>query len=557
MFQSGGGRSIREIIEQYVVYPEVSIHYEAEESECVCDYLSEEKFLEELHRAVPKPEDGIYKPVRQIIVPEEIFRKIQDCYPEILWEERPRVDIYCLPLDYFSHSPLIKGVTMIAKASGKAVWRAEGLDEKYVPAVNLSLTPVYSREFPFMDKLPQLIIQPEMPNENREELKRRILPQIRSCLLESGINLNLSPFTFSEVFRSISLEKEHGIQGVTFEEFRAFQQTVLGRSFFVQKDYLEDTDCYKSWFEQYFRSQCTESDGSISVSAHNGIFADGSQLLVLGNSVVSCTICILKDRFCPELDLARNRIRNLPLEAVCHLDAITDHIMYSTGIQDACFNESEPVYRYRDEGTRASLEEYAGIFERAPELLSQLHFFTEFGVRTIKSLKDELDRHEKVYVYTKQARPIHMAALLCCFSLTVSSFGLDYERRIFVTKRADASELEKYLAFPPALFLSGTPDCDPFLSGYDRFGLRSGKPYNVAHPFSVWLIHNREVLQNRAPGIYTQIIVRLINGFDIVQRINESLNRLRKIPKLGTEVFRDLSHDDFFTVSSDLDYWFV
>ena len=176
VFQSGGRRSIREIIEQYVVYPEVSIHYEAEESEFVCDYLSEEKFLEELHREVPRPEDGIYKPVRQIVVPEEIFQKIQDCYPEILWEERPRIDIYCLPLDYFSHSPLIKGVTMIAKASGKAVWRAEGLDEKYVPTVKLELTPVYSDEFPFKDKLPQLLIHPEMPNENREELKRRILP---------------------------------------------------------------------------------------------------------------------------------------------------------------------------------------------------------------------------------------------------------------------------------------------------------------------------------------------------------------------------------------------
>lgn len=126
--------------------------------------------------------------------------------------------------------------------------------------------------------------------------------------------------------------------------------------------------------------------------------------------------------------------------------------MYGTGIQDACFNESEPVYRYRDEGTRASLEEYAGIFERAPELLSQLRFFTEFGVRTIESLKDELDRHEKVYVYTKQARPIHMAALLCCFSLTVSSFGLDYERRIFAQKGQMHLNWKNILPFRRHLF---------------------------------------------------------------------------------------------------------
>jgi hypothetical protein len=558
LFQAGGLRSLKEIMDQYVVYPEVSIHYEAEESDCVCDYLSEEKFLEELHCNFPKPEDGIYKPIKQIEVSDEVFQNIQDCYPEILWEERPRVDIYCLPLDYFSHSSLIKGVTMVAKASGKAIWQAEGLDEKHIPTVELRLTPVFSSNFPFMNKQPRLIIEPHILNENRNDLKKRIIPQIKKYLLESGINIYLSPFTFAEIFSSISLEKTNCIQGVTFEEFRAFQQTENGHNFFVWKDDWKNTRYYKSWFEQYFKFRNIDSEGNLSVCAHNGIFADDSQLLVFGNSVISYTICLLKDRYCPDFNLARNRIFNLPLETICQLDVITDRIMDCISVYDNRFSDRELQYCYRDASTRASLKEYIEIFKNTPELLYQLHFLTEFGVETIESLETKLDRYGKVYIYTtQQIRPIYMAALMYRFNLVVDTFQLDYERRILAIKSANVSVLEDYLDFPPALFLPSTQKCDSILAGYDKYGLRSGKPYSATHPFAVWLIHNRKLLQTKAPGIYTQIILILINGFDIVRHINESLNRLRQIPKLGIEVFRDLSHDDFCTISSDMEYWDV
>ena len=150
-----------------------------------------------------------------------------------------------------------------------------------------------------------------------------------------------------------------------------------------------------------------------------------------------------------------------------------------------------------------------------------------------------------------------MAALMFSFDLTVSTFELDYEKRILATKRADVSLLENYLDFPPALFLPSTQKCDSILAGYDKYDTRSGMPYNATHPFTVWLIENQKVLQTKAPGIYNQIIIKLMNGFNLIRRINESLNRLRQIPKLEIEVFRDLSHDDFCTISSDWEYWFV
>lgn len=557
LLQSSSMHSFWKIIEKYVVYPEIPIVYEAEEMNQTYEYPSEVKFLEDIYNAVPKPEDGIYRPIMQDDICDEAFQQIQERYPEISWEERPRIEFYCLPLDYFSCSPLITGATIIAKAGGKGVWRAECLDEKYIPTINLRLSPVWAGKYKFLQKMPQFIIEPQIRYEDKISLKKRILPNIRSFVLESGININLSPYTFSEVLPSISLKGKSRIPDVTDEEFRVFQAISNG-SHYTSKpknDTFEHFPIYDSWFKQYFDTRHFITEGNLSTNAHNGVLSDYSQLLVFGTSVVSTTICILKDRYCPTFNLARSYIRELPLETICHLDAITDRIMNCIGVYNVRFDDRNFEYCYRDRMITAPLREYDEIFSRSPELLSNLHFLTDLGIETISSLKAKLDKNKKIYINIRQTRPIHQAALMLNFNLTVSFLGLDNEQSVFITKRTISRVPEIYLDFPPALFLPSSQNDSSILSCCDKYTYRSFAPYNEAHPFSAWLMNNHTELQAKAPDIYFTLIGILTQGLDIIERIDECLHQLHNIPKLGVKIFRDLSADDFLKNPSDLDYW--
>lgn len=552
LFQSGGVRGFQEIIDQYVVYPEIPIHYEAEEIGCSYDYLTEEEFMEALHHAVPKAEDGIYGPVGHIDLDESIFKGIQAYYPELKWEEKPRVDLFCMPLDYFTDSPLIKGAALVARCSGKAGWHAEGLDEKYIPAIELVLAPIAEEPATGRVKPALLIINFTMPHNNAVELKRRIIPKLRTFLSQSGVDTSLSPDTFFALLNAIPFESIQGIEGVTKEEFRALQAILMGRVWVELDHVFENVSCFQPWFGKYFKSGGFIYEGNCSVNAHNGIYIDDSQLLVYGNAVVSNTIVILKDRYCPRLGLSRNFIYSLPLETVCQLDAVTDQILCTMGISKRCFDDRKMRYHYRYAVDDAPLKDYLEIFGRIPGLMSRLYFITELGGMSLPELKKELGQKDKIYVDIRQSRPVHMAALISNFNLEIAAFECYNDRRILVTRKDSPFNLDKYLDFPPALFMSVVQKDGSVLSGCDKLLLNSNFPYNEAHPFSNWLICNRETLQCKVPGIYSQMILKLISGNEIIQSINKNLDQLRRIPKLGVEVFRDLTVDDFYVYTSVL-----
>lgn len=137
IYQSGGYHTFKDIVDKYVIYPEVPIHYEGDDG--ICDYKTEQNFLDDLHKLVSQKEENHYQPIERINISDEEFQKLQRKYPRIVWEENPSIAIYCLPLDYFTNCNLIKGVTIFFKAEGKGIWQDKDLNEDFRPQVNLSL----------------------------------------------------------------------------------------------------------------------------------------------------------------------------------------------------------------------------------------------------------------------------------------------------------------------------------------------------------------------------------------------------------------------------------
>lgn len=541
LYQFGGAQSFKDIIDKYVIYPEIPIHYEGIEG--TYDYKTEQEFLDNVHKLIPKPCDDIYHPIERIPISEENFQELQSKYPEIVWEEKPSISVYCFPLDYFTCNPAIKGAVVIASADGKGVWQSTGLDEKYIPKVRLS-THMHSR----VDGM-YYHVSVEMDIDALNELKKRVLPVIMSQLQDLNIKFDMEKDFYSKenVISSLSFQKS---DDVSLEEIHVYQAVL---SVYMCKFKKFDFNQFP-WYQHLFSQQFWFNNGFVNISSvntHNGIFADDSPLLPFEESFVSNTFLILRDEYCPSLNLSRNRIDNLPLEAMCSFEILVNQIQSNFGV----YTERNRIITYRNNNRHTGLvttKEYWKVFDCIPDFLSSLYFRTDNEAMTLYDIKNILQTQDKVKInYIEINKNFYAAVLMKYFDLM---FELSDKKRIsiFVVKRAETTLMDVLSCFPPSLFLL------PISNELTAFGIlgeryRCIPHYNANHSFASWLIKNQVALQSTVPGIYNQLIKQLRNGDNIIEKINLTLLQLRQIPHLGIEITEDLTMDDFIYIQ-DVDY---
>ena len=116
LYQSGGYRGFREIVDKYVVYPPVPIHYEGPEG--AVDYTTEDEFMERVHQAADLSDQAregefvFHLNKKQL----DYFRRN---YPEAVIEEMPGIQLKCVALDRYTESPYLKGMMVLAKSVGR------------------------------------------------------------------------------------------------------------------------------------------------------------------------------------------------------------------------------------------------------------------------------------------------------------------------------------------------------------------------------------------------------------------------------------------------------
>lgn len=540
LFRSGGSRSFKDIIDDYVVCPEIPIHYEGIEG--VFDCKTEQEFMNEVHQLTPEPVDGVYRPIEQIDIPEEDLQRLSQRYPELQWIEKPRIVIYCVPLDYITDDPLVTGATVIAKAEGKAVWNADGLDPRFVPQVELGL----SAHSLASENIYHMHMRFELAADVKLELSSIIDPLLQAHYPQPDDSISI----YDKLNVVSKLLKD--TTDIPFKEFRAFQAVTLGYDLARLHEIFEQ----HAWFQSLFKIGPTSVfdgfDSNFSINTHNGILTDDSQFLPLGDAIISCSILILHDEFCPNLDLSREKVQSLPLSAMYCLDALADQIQYLLGINHYVYYDMRYYgykYRFYHESCSIPLRQYLDVINQNLTRARTLHFRTDAGTLCIPDIENKLKTQDKLIVTVHSRPSFHTAALLLHFDLKIMFLG-PHTTSVCAMKRALPAASESLLAFPPALFLPPVSSDITVLSGCDESD-HSNLPYNSNHPFAQWLIANQAALLHSVPGIYHRLIDRLQSGYQLMERINEILAQLRNIPHLKLKIIEDLTADDFIRDSKD------
>lgn len=493
LYQSGSTHNFKEIIQSYVVYPEIPIHYEGPEGSF--DFKTYQDFIQGAFSS----ETDILQPVGIVSISEEQFQKLQGAYPQITWEERPHISGYCLPLEQFTDLPWFKGVTFIAVAKGKGTWSVGEGNQKETKNVRLSL-----QANSFYEKNDVWMKIFDLPDSVAK--KERVSP-----FSESGYFIG--PFS-----------------------------NLMDRKEFPQ---------YQTWFARMFQSDALfRSERNRFINVIDGIYRGEKIVLPFADTIISDTIFVLDESICPlEIGDTQDAIEYKVLEFICHLDMVTDRIQHKLDIQ--CDPELELVnhtyHLHYLNMCKKTLNDYWKVLRNNPKLSSYVHFNTEFGIMTLEQVALVLQNEQKIIMKEQKERQFLVAILMQQFDLKIYAYEA-LGTSICITSKSEKISSDLFGEFPPALFLM------PYTKEITKLGVRealgaSYYPYNAEHRFSKWLIQNRKDLQRSVPGILSAMTGTLQGGGKVMEKINQYLKQLRKIPYLGIEILTDLVADDFYIIN--------
>ena len=117
LYQTGKYRGFREIIDQYVLYPEVPIHFESAEEGCY-DYPTEKELMDGIH-GLKTAEGTDGNGGFEFLLSDEDMKNLEKEVPGLICKQRPGVVIRCVPLDDYMQSPYLTGATLYAETIGE------------------------------------------------------------------------------------------------------------------------------------------------------------------------------------------------------------------------------------------------------------------------------------------------------------------------------------------------------------------------------------------------------------------------------------------------------
>ena len=115
LYQSGKYRGFKEIVDKYVLYPPVPIHYDGPEGSF--NYPTEGEFMDAIHAIAPSDDiekDGLL----EFEFPQGVLKRLKEEWPEIEFPETPKVLLKIAALDRYSSSPNLTGAVLAARAEG-------------------------------------------------------------------------------------------------------------------------------------------------------------------------------------------------------------------------------------------------------------------------------------------------------------------------------------------------------------------------------------------------------------------------------------------------------
>lgn len=454
--------SFRELLDKYIRFPKIKVSFtdhRTAENKTYPTQQELEALLDKLNPDFDKTGE-VTKHVHRMKADD--FEKLKAAIPEADWSnvKCPELVLEYRPLHKMSLSGNLSGAVIIANASEP--WQIN-----------------YNRVFTDSMGNPVSLFQPIGIgiDGSRYHLSANIAPSI-------------SPYETDEI-RAYLFEMANKIKSVCRNSSFELTEGEAG----AQEEMLHD------WLSDH----STRRLGT----AYNGILCDLSELIV---PFFPAGTLLLSGDLRPAVSVARDRIRDLPIDAACEIALMVGGIYSHLAPKGLRTYPASVFYAFLEKHKRLYAEVSEGLFGSADDL---------FPANTT--------------LYYIQVAAMKKRGI---------AFVIN-ENGEFIIECDGGSGFDAEGAFPLTLFADRF---DAKCLGIIYEFWRDLNSFSRSHPFSQWLIDNRGLLQKDAPTVYNRIIGAMVESRvpnELTLTLNTILDQLRLLPNNPFKVPHDLRIEEW------------
>lgn len=491
LYQNSIYRGFKEIIDRYVIYPPVAIHYDGDEGSF--DLPTEEEFMNAVHEVHPSErleERGLL----EFEIPDEELEKIYAERPEICFKEKPKLQLRCIALDDYTVMPYLKGAIVTVNVQGKH-------EAFKIKIGNIEAEVEVCVEAEIDDEMDKLCIRIGLEYDLQGEIEESI---------------NYSDVPEDELYDTAIYEIYNN----------------LGSGWVYEICKLSELE----WYDKYFRKIKNNTNRS-EIAVHNGVLCGNADFFEWGDydELRYATIVLLRDRYRPQLDVVRDGIHGLTLDMASELEIINRKIrIFGLGVYDSLFTIKGSKYLYM------TMKEYDVLKERV-DLTKQLIFETDLGLLSSGDLDVFLMDNRILFyqswsVLSNWFKGIINCSLYDCLCIVFlrEQYSLQMElmkerSRIYILKKEDNLSENYRMLFPAYLFLPTINKDNTFLTNRHAINRIACNEY---HRLSQFIIKNGAKMSRYVPGIFTELLRKLVeeSGERLIKNVNNLLEHLRNLP---------------------------
>lgn len=510
--QTQNAITIKDIIDTFVAFPDVPIHYYNLDNGEQSDYLTEEDFQKSVESACTYDENG-FSETFEYVLPDEIFDRLKEYYPEAQWTDTPMFQTEFLHLKKiapFKEDSCIDGILMMVKRPLNKPVICSFPQSKYMKVFFAYLNyKVFRQEVELFVTASVSDAVYNMLVHTRNALiaaSAGFAPESDAAEICSAI---LDGRYYKEKWR-IKFSKTHGIcesdlykmtanalqnyiEPDDLQEYLVFQKYEYAWGWKYRFDPLIPS--FKTFFHRTFSMgyDFLWNDNRLS---YNGIYIGGIHNMNLnpdGWDLIASTI-LLKDMHRPDLSVNRFGIDNLPLELTCMEASLQMHLKHA---------RRDVLHLARGYNFDATLDDFRKVLRASPSLAECLYINTWGGTFRWHEIARRLQQGKPIILSI-----VHLNAMVIRLSIAVL---LEYFDVRFEIRQAHHPVISVYLKnglamvaasalpgnFPPGMFLYTIDRKTKYLSAGtgENFAI-----YNADHPFSKWLISNSNLMEEKSPG---------------------------------------------------------
>lgn len=535
LYQSGMYTSFKDIVDKYVMFPEVRIHYEDEEQ--AFDYPTEQEFMDEVHAFQPS-DDPEKRGVLEIPISEEEFQKLYDKIPELAQVKRPlpKILLKCVALDEYTKSPYLNGIILMGKLEhdfGDVEIEING--EKYSARVKIKLLSINTTGT-------MLAISLNYSKDAETKIKQLFYETSSDPNFDNWFWAKEEGFSFPEKNKKTQYLEEYK----TKTRSHLIPLKVYGK--------------YGKWLNKFSK---TAAEISPIIIVHNGVICTSPNgiypTIKEYNKIWEklSVLLLLKDRYRPNENISRNNIGKCDLEAECELSIIGEKVRNKYGIL---------LLNNPNTSIPLCAKQYWNLLERrqefADEMESHINQMKTAIYRWGKNSKElfeiqQSDLHPLVYYvgYRISNEVIYnelFSAYLKMNYLVYVDFGTNSRMKLYISQAENKLPRAYGDYFPAFLFVLPLHEDQKYLTCKQ---IESRYACNQLHRLSQFMLSHAEMLHDKAPGIFQNMISILIkdNDEDLLCHMNTQLKTLQKFPGNPFGITNDLylTEDDLYSCDEE------